>query len=176
MMLSCARVFAIVGFSFVVSPALSAVQVICHSYGTQFGEFLMCVSSVLAPQGKNSYGPDNLLGTSNGAWCEGVAGPGAGQSIVFHSKPANMVGAVMVTNGHARDERSFRNNGRVKRARIETSAGYRSDITLKDDRRPQAIKLKPAQVEWIRLTIIDVYPGGKDEDTCLSLFSPGLDG
>ena len=39
------------------------------------------------------------------------------------------------------------------------SAGYKSEITLKDERRPQAIKLKPARVEWIRLTIIEVYPG-----------------
>ena len=30
---------------------------------------------------------------------------------------------------------------------------------------------------WIRLTILEVYPGaGKDQDTCLSMFSPGLDG
>lgn len=83
----------------------------------------------------------------------------------------------MVTNGYARDEKSFRNNGRVKRARLETSAGYKSEVTLKDERRPQEVKLKPARVEWIRLTILEVYPGaGKDEDTCLSMFSPGLDG
>ena len=49
-----------------------------------------------------------------------------------------MLGTVMITNGYARDEKSFRNNGRVKRARIETSGGYKSEITLKDERRPQA--------------------------------------
>jgi hypothetical protein len=88
-----------------------------------------------------------------------------------------MVGTVTITNGYARDEKSFRNNGRVKQARIETSGGYKSEITLKDERRPQAVKLKPGRVEWIRLTIIDVYPAaGKDQDTCLSMFSPGLDG
>ncbi|MBX9777125.1 MAG: hypothetical protein K2Y71_22325 [Xanthobacteraceae bacterium] len=171
------RSFMIVACCFLIAPTISSAQEACHSYGTQLGEFRMCVSSVLPPQGKSTYGPDQLLGTSDGAWCEGVSGPGAGQSVTFHSKPANMVGTVTITNGYARDEKSFRNNGRVKQARIETSGGYKSEITLKDERRPQAIKLKPGRIEWIRLTIVDVYPGaGKDQDTCLSMFSPGLDG
>jgi hypothetical protein len=173
---SCVRSFMIVAFGFTVAPTMSAAQEVCHSHGTQLGDFRMCVSSVLPPQGKNTYGPEHLTGTSDGAWCEGVPGPGAGQSVTFHQKPANMVGTVMITNGYARDEKSFRNNGRVKRARIETSGGHKTEITLKDERRPQAIKLKPARVEWIRLTIIDVYPGASAEDTCLSMVSPGLDG
>ena len=101
----------------------AAAQEVCHSYGTQLGDFRICVSSVLPPQGKNTYGPEHLHGTSDGAWCEGVSGPGAGQSVTFRSKPASTVGTVMITNGYARDEKSFRNNGRVKQARIETSAG-----------------------------------------------------
>ena len=65
------------------------------------------------------------------------------------------------------ETRSRSQHGRVKRARLETSAGYKSEITLKDERRPQEVKLKPARVEWIRLTILEVYPGaGKDQDTC----------
>jgi hypothetical protein len=171
------RSFMIVVLGFAVAPTPSAAQEACHGYGTQLGDFRICVSSVLPPQGKNTYGPDHLNGTTDGAWCEGVPGPGAGQSVAFHQKPANMVGTVMVANGYAKNEKAFRDNGRVKRARIETSAGYKSEVTLKDERRPQAVKLKPARVEWIRLTIIDVYPGaGKDQDTCLSMFSPGLDG
>lgn len=173
---SCVRSFMFVAFGFAVAPTTSAAQDVCHNFGTQLGDFRMCVSSVLPPQGKNTYGPEQLTGASDGAWCEGVAGPGAGQSVTFHRKPPGTIGTVMVTNGYARNEKSFRDNGRVKRARIETSAGYKSDITLKDERRPQAIKLKPARVEWIRLTIIDVYPGRTDEDTCLSMVSPGLDG
>lgn len=177
-MRSCVRFFRIAAFGLVVAPTASAAQEVCHGYGTQYGDFRICASSVLPPQGKNTYGPEHLNGTTDGgAWCEGVPGAGAGQSITFRQKPANMVGTVMVTNGYARDEKSFRNNGRIKRARIETSAGYKNEITLEDNRRPQTVALKPARVEWIRLTIIDVYPGaGKGQDTCLSLFSPALDG
>ena len=171
------RFLMFVTLGLTAASTTSAAQEVCHGYGTQLGDFRICVSSVLPPQGKNNYGPGHLLGTSDGAWCEGASGPGAGQSVTFHSKPANTVGTVMITNGYARDEKSFRNNGRVKQARIETSGGYKSEITLKDERRPQAVKLKPGRVEWIRLTIIDVYPAaGKDQDTCLSMFSPGLDG
>lgn len=173
----CVRSFSIAAICLAAAPTMSAAQEVCHSYGTQLGDFRKCVSSVLPPQGKNTYGPDHLNGTTNGAWCEGVPGPGDNQTVTFHQKPANMVGAVMITNGYARDDKSFRNNGRVKRARIETSAGLKNEITLKDERRPQEIKLKPARLEWIRLTILDVYPGsGKDQDTCLSMFSPALDG
>ena len=177
MPLSRLRSFMIVTFALAAACSAAAAPEVCHSYGTQLGDFSLCVSSVLSPQGKNSYGPEHLLGTSDGAWCEGVSGPGAGQSVTFRSKPANTVGTVMITNGYAKDEKAFRNNGRVKQARIETSAGYKSEITLKDEQRPQQIKLKPGRVEWIRLTIVDVYPGaGKDQDTCLSMFSPGLGG
>ena len=175
--MSCVRSFSIAALCLAVAPTMSAAQEVCHSYGTQRGDFRVCVSSVLPPQGKSSYGPDHLTGTSDGAWCECAPGSGANQSVTFHQKPANTVGAVTITNGYAKNEKAFRDNGRVKRARIETSGGYKSEVTLRDERRPQEIKLKPARVEWIRLTILDVYPGsGKDQDTCLSMFSPGLDG
>lgn len=42
------------------------------------------VSSVLAPQGARSYGPENLArwtGDATRAWCEGAAGPGAGETV-----------------------------------------------------------------------------------------------
>src|SRR5262245_32037935 len=140
MTLACVRSFSVAIICLVTAPTMSTAQEACHSYGTQLGDFRLCVSSVLPPQGKNSYGPGHLLGTSNGAWCEGASGPGTGQSVTFHLKPANVVGTVMVTNGYARDEKSFRNNGRIKRARVDTSAGYKSEITLEDNRRPQTVQ------------------------------------
>ncbi len=157
------------------TPMQALAQEACHSYGTQYGDFRICVSSVLPPQGKNTYGPDHLNGASDGAWCEGAPGAGQGESVTFHQKPANMIGTVMVINGYAKTERTFRDNGRVKRVRIETSGGDRRDVTLQDHRRPQAIKLKPARVAWIRLTIVDVYPGARHQDTCISMVSPGIE-
>jgi hypothetical protein len=172
------RLLAIImtaGLAGVTTPSLA--QDICHNYGTQFGDFRICASSVLAPQGSNHYGPEHLNGTTDGgAWCEGTSGPGAGQSVTFHQNPANVVGKVMVTNGYARTEQTFRDNGRVKRARIETSGGAKKEIVLKDQRAPQTISFSPSRVGWIRLTILDVYPGSRHQDTCISLFSPDIEG
>ncbi len=47
-----------------------------------------CVSSVLALQGRSSYGPDQVTGLGEGAWCEGVSGPGIGQTITVHRSPS----------------------------------------------------------------------------------------
>jgi hypothetical protein len=32
----------------------------------------------------------------------------------------------------------------------------------------QEIKIPASQVSWVRLTILDVYPGGRHGDTCIS--------
>jgi hypothetical protein len=171
---SVAIIVATIGLAGLPTP--SPAQEACHGYGTQFGDFRICASSVLAPQGGNRYGPEPLNGTTDGgAWCEGAAGPGAGQSVTFHQRPANVVGKVTITNGYARTAQSFRDNGRVKHARIETNGGTRKEIVLKDQRAPQAISFSPSRVSWIRLTIIDVYPGARHQDTCISLFSPDIE-
>ena len=61
----------------VASPSASSAQEVCHSYGTEFGDFRKCVSSVLPPQGGKNYGPEHLSASAGGAWCEGVPGHGA---------------------------------------------------------------------------------------------------
>ena len=65
---------------------------------------------------------------------------------------------------------SSRANGRVKRAKIETSAGFSKIVTLKDTKEMQEIKFPPGKPTWLKLTILDVYPGARHEDTCLSMF------
>jgi len=142
----------------------------CHSHGAQYATTRTCVSSVLASQGGNSYGPDQVTGLGDGAWCEGVAGPGIGQTIIVHQKPAQVIGAMMIVNGYAKTPQTFRANGRVKRAKIETSGGVVRTVTLKDTADMEEIKVPPSRVTWIRLTILEVYPGERHADTCISKF------
>jgi hypothetical protein len=172
------RSFAIMivaaGLAGLATPS-AAQQQTCHGYGTQYGDFRLCVSSVLASQGSNRYGPEHLNGTTDGAWCEGAPGPGVGQTVTFHQKPDNVVGSVMITNGYVKTEKAWGDNGRVKRARIETSGGYRKEVTLKDEPLAQEIKFSPSRVSWIRLTILDVYPGARHQDTCITMFSPAIE-
>ncbi len=133
-----------------------------------------CVSSVLASQAGNSYGPDKLGGgyeKPEGAWCEGVDGAGAGQTITLHQKPNNKIGSMTFVNGYAKTPELFQANGRVREVRIETNSGYSKAVTLKDTREQQTIRISPHKVSWLRLTIVSVYPGKRAEDTCVTAFS-----
>ena len=156
-----------------VSSAQSAAQAAetCHSNSGQYAETRTCVSSVLAPQGRNSYGPDNLSGGKNGAWCEGAGGAGVGQTITLHQNPESVIGSLTFVNGYARTPDLFRTNGRVREARIETSGGFKKTITLRDNANPQSIAISPSKVSWVRLTIVSVYGGARHADTCVSEFA-----
>ena len=143
---------------------------LCHTRGGQYAKNRTCVSSVLPPQGRNTYGPDKLGGGESGAWCEGVAGPGIGQSITLYQEPGNVIGSLSFTNGYTRTPELFRANGRVQQARLETSGGYSKTITLRDTSEPQTIKMSPSKVSWVRLTVLSVYPGARGSDTCVSEF------
>ena len=158
--------------SVVASPAAET----CHGYGTQYGDFRICVSSVLASR-DGRHGPQHLSGGSGeGAWCEGVPGHGAGETITEHLKPAMAVSTMVIVNGYNKSPTTFRENGRVKRARLETSGGHLREITLNDSGDAQHIQFPSSRVSWIRLTILDVYPGAKYQDTCMSMFSAAVDG
>jgi hypothetical protein len=154
----------------IIFPNAARAAEICHSHGAQYADTRTCVSSVLAAQGRSSYGPDQVTGLGEGAWCEGVSGPGIGQTITVHQKPEQVIGAMMIVNGYARTPQTFRANGRVKRAKIETSGGVVRTVTLKDTSEMEEIKVPPSRVAWIRLTILEVYPGDRHADTCISKF------
>jgi hypothetical protein len=145
--------------------------------GGQYGKITMCVSSVLPPQGTNSYGPEHMIGRSeneNTAWCEGVTGPGIGETITEKLDGSYTARALSITNGYAKSDEAFRGNGRIKSAVIETSRDYKATMTLKDTREPQKVSFPKSKIAWIKLTIADVYPG-THADTCVSEFGLALD-
>jgi hypothetical protein len=154
--------------AFAAQPAAAAM--ICHAQSGQYAETKTCVSSMLPSQGANSYGPDQITGTGEGAWCEGVAGAGIGEAVVIYQDPPQVIGSLVFANGYIKSEQSFRSNGRVKRARIDTSGGYSREVTLKDTSQYEEIKLPPSRIAWAKLTILEVYPGARYSDTCISKF------
>ena len=164
------RCFVVTSLAVVFAARAVSAAEVCHSQGMQYADTRTCVSSVLAGQGGNKYGPDQITGFGEGAWCEGVPGPGIGQTITVHQKPQQVIGTVMITNGYAKTPQTFRANGRVKTARIETSGGVVRTVTLKDTAEMEEIKVPPSKVSWIKLTILDVYPGERHSDTCVSKF------
>lgn len=169
------RLANLAGVALVFAAASAEAAEICSERGVmQYADkSRTCVSSALAPQNGNSYGPDKLGGGSQkpaGAWCEGVDGPGTGQTITLHQTPGSLIGSLTFVNGYAKTAALFLANGRIREARIETDGGYSKTITLKDTREEQSIRISPHKLSRLRLTILSTYPGTRASDTCVSAF------
>jgi len=130
---------------------------------------------------------DNDLRT---AWVEGAKGPGIGESITFEPKGA-YVTEIGILNGYVADESLYYANGRIKKMRVELEFGERAepnekrkryDISL-PDREYKTLKHRYpfSSGDWIvqrsqgngfidkvKLTILEVYPGRRCEDTAIS--------
>lgn len=164
------RPFPIIALLVLGCGAPAAAQT-CHTVEHQFGKTRICPSSVLPPQGSRSYGPDHLIAGEEGAWCEGVSGPGLGESVTIHMNPRPRFRTIAIINGYARTADTFRRNGRVKRARIETEEGHKTTITLRDSREPQRFRIPESRALWVKFTIAEVYPGTSGTDTCITWLS-----
>lgn len=138
----------------------------------------ICVSSVLPPQAGNSYGPANLFDGSGNAWCEGVPGSGIGETVTLSLQGAGAFRQLLISNGYAKSDKAFFTNGRVRLAEISTDLAAPVLVELPDTAAPITITLpgkQPDNHRVIRFRIVDVYPGAKYRDTCLSLFAADLE-
>ena len=78
---------------------------VCAQMGpTQFVDGIRyCASSVLGLQAGNDYGPENLFdGNARTAWCEGVAGVGAGQRVTISFTGAPVFRRLYIENGYGK--------------------------------------------------------------------------
>lgn len=148
-------------------------------------------SSTLAPQGKYSYDAANLGNRSRkDAWVEGTDGYGIGESVTIvrnYSHGGDAAGfkdrgydsfffpALCIVNGMAKDEKSWKNNSRVKSLKLYFNDKYIATLELEDSMKPQFISLsglhlsaKDGADSTFRFEIADVYPGDKYNDTALT--------
>jgi hypothetical protein len=105
------------------------------------------------------------------AWAEGAPGPGIGQWIELSWRTARQVRVVTVFPGYGKSRALFFANARVKSARLTFSDGHRVDARFEDVPSVQMIDVYDdwdAKVTSVRLEILDVYPGEKYEDACIS--------
>ena len=175
--LQLSRIISIAALSSALWVCDAQAEETCWTEGpTQFADGVQyCVSSVLPSQGKWNYGPKNLVGYygSVGAWCEGVEGPGIGETISLRIDGGPAFRQLSIRNGYNKSQTSFANNGRVKRMRITSDIGIDTTVTLEDKMGAQIIPLpKVAQHQWLKLEILDVYPGKKLADTCIDDLGP----
>ena len=105
-------------------PPAQAGQCKWFGASTQLRSEGYCATSVLAPQAGNSYGPDALRQQGPGnAWCEGRAGDGIGETVVFRMDPRKTFSRIWIENGYSKSPTTFARNGRPRQVEIRTSDG-----------------------------------------------------
>jgi hypothetical protein len=139
-----------------------------------------CVLSVLPGSKEHSYGPENLSRVA-GAWCEGETGQGIGVGVEVSYDPSPENGQLhefdhlLIANGYDKSTKTFMENSRVKQIEIKTDDGQSWVRSLRDETGAQRVDLgKVIRPHGILITILDVFPGQKYEDTCLSFVNAGF--
>lgn len=132
-----------------------------------------CVLTALAEQPEESFGPDRFF--NDGAWCEGEKGYGIGAMVEVSFEPYEGGGSppffdrLLISNGYDQSTQTFMENSRVKQIEIKTDDGQTLVRTLRDETGVQEVQLGGLiNPRGILITILDVYPGQKYDDTCLS--------
>lgn len=130
---------------------------------------------------KISYTPDNLgkcfyIGCkchpywwnyAHIPWVEGVAGNGTGESVTIEYEKD--VCGISILNGYTdiNNMKLFKENARIKTLLIEDCVSGKSQTVELEDK-VYFYYVPVENTTKIRLTIKDVYPGTKYQDTCLS--------
>lgn len=150
-------------------------------------------SSHLANTERNTYDVSSISDDdTRTAWVEGVPGYGIGEYIDFIF-PINAARAtnVYIVNGYAKNEKTWKNNSRVKSFNLYYNNELIAIVNLKDKMSwqsfelPYPIPLRDERVSidadysttvTLRFMITDVYHGDKYDDTAISaLIFSGID-
>ena len=140
--------------------------------------------SVLASE-RYSYEPVNVLdGLPETSWVEGDRDAGIGTGLHLYLSAtadggkvdgAYRIAAVGMINGYAASESLYRANNRVKEATLSWRHALSADGTgealwnLADTPEMQYFRFsEPVFMSELSLTIEDVYPGNRYDDTCIA--------
>ena len=129
-------------------------------------------SSHLVEKGGKEYPVTNLCKMSSETpWVEGVPGYGIGESFVIENTWATVYKTLLIMNGYISYERPFlyKQNGRIKKIRVTGMvSGKEKVLDVLDTPHPQSVDISfITEPEDVRITIEEVYPGTKYDDTCI---------
>lgn len=111
---------------------------------------------------------DGLMET---AWVEGGAGPGAGQWWQVELKEAMALKAILLSPGCGATKQTWDARPRLRRIRLTYSDGATQDVMFGDAGLHEVRKIDVARDERtlsLRVEILEVYPGTKTADACIS--------
>lgn len=145
------------------------------------------------------HGPALLFdGKLDTAWCEGVPGNGVGQWVELHIHPTYDghwydVEGLGIVVGYAKSRALFTANGRVRRVRVSVCGSHKaiehrfaplpSSPALAAQLVPLdgsllgkkgSLRVEAGKDVCLRVEILDVAPGTKYKDTCISEIAPVL--
>jgi hypothetical protein len=143
-------------------------------------------SSHLQPQGNNRYDVKNIGDYRvNTAWIEGVKGYGIGETITYtftkedfdkaHIEKQINFNGFMVLNGYCKNKKTWKENSRVKKILIEHNNQPLYAAILHDSMKVQLIQFDSVYLQRgdkVKVTILEVYPGDKYQDTAISELVP----
>jgi hypothetical protein len=143
------------------------------AWGVSHQRFTVRASSTLAATKEHAYGAENVaVDDAKSPWCEGVPGGGVGEWLeLIPAKPAPLLGIAILPGVVAESKRGlFEANGTPVRIEALLNEEHRFVATLGDRLARQFIPVtgytKP--VSKVRLTILEVRPGTRFDDTCIS--------
>lgn len=141
---------------------------------------------------EGDYSKMNLLDNNfNTAWVEGVSGNGIGEKIIIQLNHYRL-GAICIVNGYTKNSETYYSNNRIKRVKVEKEfVDYQDpnktsvevyeidikDIPFSNINLNNFYSLTStigdygegyAKIRSITITILEVYPGTKYNDTCIS--------
>ena len=118
------------------------------------------------------------------AWVEGAPGNGEGEYLVYTFPGyCPRITTIKILNGYTKTEKTWLDNGRVKRLRMYYNGEPYAILELEDTRRLQTFDVgllgfrDSSAPSWtLKFEILDVYPGDKYADTVITeLFFDGID-
>jgi serine/threonine protein kinase len=126
-------------------------------------------SSTRVSQGANVFTADRAFdGRPETAWCEGVEGPGIGESVTQRFESARRVARIRILPGYFKSADRWAQNNRLAAIRIVLSDGRTIPAAIDDDMREQTVAIGGGEIEWITIVIDKVWPGGDGLDTLIS--------
>lgn len=145
------------------------------------GEIAITASSTLPASSTADFNPENIMDGTAASWSEGAAGDGIGEFIQIELRYPDYLRYVMIKNGYG-VKKHWKSNGRVKQLRISNGEGEYRDLYLEDTpelrvyglQEPEAdeygvlMARDPLYGDSFTFEIIDIYPGDKWSDLCIS--------
>lgn len=124
-------------------------------------------SSTLPKSKITSYLPSQIIdGDTATCWCEGVKGSGVGQSFTIKFGKSLKISSLHILPGYGKSVTAYLENNSVRKAKIAFSDGtsFTADFT-KDYGFDLPVDKVTASLKF---TILEVVPGSKYNDTCVS--------